>query len=279
MNSRRDNPKRWCDSGSETPQDALFCSQCGSVLGVQIFEPGSILSTGSRAGFSQTLVWPTITIVMLVALIFLLADLSSEEEGNRSDSSTVDLVRSEESGSLNGIQSGSEHELSQIREQYNSVANSEVWFARLLRSKFGNTIRFNDHDYKSDELACLPIDITTITLSTRRIGSGLYVEGTLKLDPLPKGYSALNRQRSEYFVILQAYLFSPEGILVWTDDGFPKGESWVSVHGGDRSFILADDYAGRLDGHELLVLAAGDPLKGHGLKSPVLLGAKRVTLN
>jgi hypothetical protein len=78
---------------------------------------------------------------------------------------------------------------------------------------------------------------------------------------------------------LQAYLFSPAGALVWQQKGFPAGGAWLPSSGARAEFTLINAYRGAtLSGHELLVIAAGDPIFSTKSETRVLLGAKRQTL-
>jgi len=163
--------------------------------------------------------------------------------------------------------------------QADRVADSDVWFAKLLRSKFGKSVTFDDRDFKLRSLACLPIDITTFQLSPKRTAHAFALNGKLKVKALPKGYSVLNPRKPKYMLILQGYLFSPTGKLVWAQNGYPKGSAWIGESGGTVSFILVDEYSGLTKGYELVVFVAGDPILGEGGETPVLLGAKRITLN
>jgi hypothetical protein len=107
------------------------------------------------------------------------------------------------------------------------------------------------------------------------------VNGKLEIGPLPDGFRVLNPKKPQYLLVLQAYLFSPSGRLVWAQDGYPKGGAWIDAGGGTVSFTLIDSYAGSTAGHELVVVVAGDPIIGEGdegMETPVVLGAKKMTL-
>ena len=77
---------------------------------------------------------------------------------------------------------------------------------------------------------------------------------------------------------LQAYLFSPQRKLVWQQQGFPAGGSWMRSSGDSGTFTLINSYSGPTSGYELIILAAGDPIFSSSSETRVILGAKRVVL-
>lgn len=156
---------------------------------------------------------------------------------------------------------------------------SGVWFANELRSRFQGTVPIHGSDYAFDRIACLPRDITTFHVTAEMSESALVVAGSLRVSSLPVPFEAIkNAQGARYMLHLEAYLFSPAGKLVWEQHGFPQGDAWVNSDGDSVNFRLIGSFAGGVDGHELLILAAGDPILSEVSESRVILGAKKVRL-
>ena len=157
---------------------------------------------------------------------------------------------------------------------------SGVWFAKELRSRFRDSIPIHGSNYNVDRIACLPKDITTFDVSAGKAGSALSVEGTLKLAGLPTPFKVIDgAQGAKYMIHLQAYLFSPEGHLVWEQQGFPQGNAWVRAAGDSVTFRLVDSFVGTLAGHELLIVAAGDPILSEVSETRTILGLKKLRLH
>lgn len=156
-----------------------------------------------------------------------------------------------------------------------SLQHCQVWFAKELRSRFGDAIPFHGSEIAFDRIACLPTDITSFTFSARQSVITFSVAGSLKLSALPAPFKAIDADREAgYTLLLQAYLFSPDGRLVWSQEGVPEGDARVSARGGSVRFKLIDTYMGSLSGHQLLVVAAGDPILSAAAETRVILGAK-----
>ena len=157
---------------------------------------------------------------------------------------------------------------------------SGVGFAKELRRLFRDSIPIHGSNYAFDRIACLPRDITTFDVSAGKSGPALSVEGSLKLSGLPAPFKVIDGARgARYMLHLQAYLFSPEGRLVWEQQGFPRGNAWVKASGDSVTFQLIDSYGGRLAGYELLIVAAGDPILSEVSETRTILGIKKLRLS
>lgn len=164
-------------------------------------------------------------------------------------------------------------------EQAPTLATTDLWYGPVLRGHFSTTIPIHGWDYPLSELPCLPQDITTFDVSATVAGGAFQVRGAITLGKVATPYSVLDGAQGErYMLHLQAYLFSPNGRLVWQQQGFPAGGAWVEAGGDSASFVLIDSYSGSASGHELIVLAAGDPIFSDSSETRVVLGAKRLVL-
>jgi hypothetical protein len=77
-------------------------------------------------------------------------------------------------------------------------------------------------------------------------------------------------------LLLQGYLFSPQGKLLWSQQGFPQGGSWVPHNGSTIKFKLINKFLGSLKGYTAAILAIGDPIFIQGTsETRVILGMKR----
>ncbi len=156
---------------------------------------------------------------------------------------------------------------------------SGVWFAKELRGRFRESIPIHGSAYAFDRIACLPRDITSFDVSATSSGAALSVEGALKLSALPSPFKVINgAQGPRYMLHLQAYLFSPEGRLVWQQEGFPQGNAWVNASGDSVNFRLIDSFKGSLASHELIIIAAGDPILSEVSETRTILGLKKLRL-
>lgn len=168
-------------------------------------------------------------------------------------------------------------------EAEDSLATSGLWFGPILRARFPDNIPIHGWEYPISEIPCLPSDITKFSLTagtTTAFGVRAFaVRGSVLLGAIPSPFEVFDgAQGRRYMLHLQAYLFSPGGKLVWTQQGFPSSGAWVHVSGASADFTLIDSYQGPIQGHELIVLAAGDPVLSSSSESRVILGVKRVVL-
>ena len=164
-------------------------------------------------------------------------------------------------------------------EQVPTVATTDLWYGPVLRGHFPATIPIHGWDYPLRELPCLQQDITTFDVTATGTGGAFQVRGSVALGKVATPFSVLDgAQGKRYMLHLQAYLFSPNGRLVWRQQGFPAGGAWVEADGDSASFTLIGSYSGRTSGHELIVLAAGDPIFSDSSETRVVLGAKRLVL-
>ena len=160
-----------------------------------------------------------------------------------------------------------------------TLKTSEVWFAKELRGKFREAIPIHGSNYAFDRIACLPRDITNFDVSATSSGTALSVGGSLQLAALPAPFKVIDgAQGPRYMLHLQAYLFSPDGRLIWQQEGFPQGNAWVKAAGDSVSFRLIDNFRGSLAGSELIIVAAGDPILSEVSETRTILGLKKLKL-
>lgn len=159
------------------------------------------------------------------------------------------------------------------------LSDSRLWYAKPLRERLGRTFSLHGTNYDSARLPCLPADITKFDFAVSQRDSVLAVEGSLGLGRIPNPFKVIDgAQGSRYMLLLEAYLFAPNGTLVWHQQGFPKGDAWVKATGDSVSFALVGDYRGATSGYDLWVVAAGDPLLSSTSETRAILGAKRTRL-
>jgi hypothetical protein len=161
-----------------------------------------------------------------------------------------------------------------------SASSSGIWYASVLKERFPQGIPIHGVTYALDDIPVLPRDVTRFQVSAvvaQVIGArALRVSGSLQLGAILQPFEVIDgAQGQQYMLYLQAYLFSPRGALVWEQQGFPAGGAWVQASGSQVQFMLIDAYRGSLTGHELLVIAAGDPIFSSNPETRVILGAIR----
>lgn len=164
-----------------------------------------------------------------------------------------------------------------------SLATSKLWYAPILRAHFPSKIPIHGWEYPISEIPCLPADITKFDVSAGTTTAlnvrAFQVRGSITLGPVPAPFEVVDgAQGRRYMLHLQAYLFSPGGKLVWSQQGFPAGGAWMRGSGDSANFTLIDSYQGSTSGYELIVLAAGDPIFSSSSETRVILGAKRLVL-
>ena len=161
------------------------------------------------------------------------------------------------------------------------LSESTVWFGKALRAWFPEKIEIHGAKYYTTRIRCSNKDLTLFTARAGKTDFGLgpvfRIEGSLTLDSLPPGLKVVNGAKGKkYMLLLQGYLFSQQGKLLWSQNGFPKGETWVPHIGSTIKFKLFDKFSGSLKGCTVVVIAIGDPIFIEGTsETRVILGMKR----
>lgn len=162
-----------------------------------------------------------------------------------------------------------------------TLSKSSTWFAKALGEWFPEKISIHGSPYYTTRIRCSNKDLTHFRAKASKtdigMGPAFQIEGSLTVDALPPGLKIIDgAQGKKYMLHLQAYLFSPEGKLLWSQQGFPKGGSWVAEEGATADFTLINAYSGPLKGCIAAVLAVGDPIFIEGTsETRVILGMKR----
>jgi len=164
-----------------------------------------------------------------------------------------------------------------------TVSSSKVWYASLLKGYFPNGLSIHGINYSLNSLPCLPKDITKFNITAGKtdigFGSAFEVKGSLKLGKIMEPFSVMDGAKGKkYMLLLQAYLFSASGQILWQQQGFPIGNSWVSADGGSAEFRLINAFSGSTRGCVLLIIAAGDPVMSDYDEWRVIIGVKRINL-
>ncbi len=163
------------------------------------------------------------------------------------------------------------------------LSDSSVWFSKALISLFPDKIFIHGVDYYPSRIPCSNIDITHFNVKSglTDIGSGpaLYIKGSLQLDALSSNLKVIDgAQGKKYMILLQGYLFSPDGKLLWKQQGFAQNNSWVNISGSTSQFILINSFSGSLTGCTAVILAVGDPIIVEGnSETRVILGIKLIS--
>ena len=157
-----------------------------------------------------------------------------------------------------------------------TLKTTKLWYGSLLRSRFPRTIPFKTRKYPISTLPCLSKDITKFRVDATQNSGLLKVAGDISLSSIRAPFKALDGK--SYMLEISAYLFSPEGKLVWKQHGAPKGSAYVSANGASIQFVLLSSYAGRIAGYELILVATGTPVLSSFQEMTVVVGAKRVKL-
>jgi hypothetical protein len=161
-----------------------------------------------------------------------------------------------------------------------SLAESSIWYAKYLNNWFPEKIPILSTLIYTTRIRCSNVDITHFDASAYKlnssIGTSFQIEGKLKIDALPTGLDVFNGVKGEvYMLLLQGFLISTNGKIVWTQEGFPVGNAWIPKKGGTVYFTLINSYEGSLDGLTAVVIAAGDPIDISGTsETRVILGIK-----
>jgi len=163
------------------------------------------------------------------------------------------------------------------------LSESSVWFSKALRSLFSEKINIHGVDYYLSRIPCSNIDITHFDvksgLSDSGYGPALYIKGSLQLDALPRNLKVIDgAQGKKYMLLLQGYLFSPDGNLLWKQQGFAQNNSWVNISGSISQFVLINSFSGPLTGCTAVILAVGDPIIVEGnSETRIILGMKLIS--
>lgn len=163
------------------------------------------------------------------------------------------------------------------------LSESSVWFSKVLKSLFQDKISIHGVDYYLSRIPCSDVDITHFNvksgLTNIGYGTALYIKGSLQLDALPKNLRVLDgAQGKKYMLLLQGYLFSPDGKLLWKQQGFAQNNSWVNISGSSSDFVLINSFSGSLTGCTAVILAVGDPIIVEGnSETRVILGMKLIS--
>jgi len=162
-----------------------------------------------------------------------------------------------------------------------ALSKSPVWFGKALCTWFPEKIEIHGSTYYTTRIRCSNKDITHFKARVGKadigLGPSFRIEGTLALDSLPPGLKVVDgAQGKKYMLLLQGYLFSPQGNLLWSQQGFPQGGSWVRHCGATTKFQLIDKFSGSLKGCTAVVIAIGDPIFIEGTsETRAILGMKR----
>ena len=164
------------------------------------------------------------------------------------------------------------------------ASNAEVWCISPLKVRFPTGVKIHGIAYPLNKLLCLPQDITNFTITAGRknigLGPAFAVEGSLTLGAISPPFKVFDgAQGKKYSLHLQTFLISPEGQVVWEQQGFPQGGSWISADGATVRFMLINAYSGPTKGYRALILAAGDPILSGSSETRVILGLKEVILD
>ena len=163
-----------------------------------------------------------------------------------------------------------------------TLGTSNVWYASLLRQYFPSKIPIHGIEYSTKTMPCLHKDITKFDIVAEKVnlfGPAFQVKGTVKLGTVTQPFQVIKGAMGEkYMLHLQAFLFSPNGKILWQQKGYPQGGAWVNGNGDSASFVLVDAFNGSIYGSKLLIIAAGDPILSDNSGSRVILGVKQITL-
>ncbi|NOY07324.1 MAG: hypothetical protein GXP33_00570 [Spirochaetes bacterium] len=162
-----------------------------------------------------------------------------------------------------------------------SLASSSTWFAKALRNWFPENIEIHSSKYPITRIRSSSVDLTHFKakagITNIGLGPAFHIEGSLTLDSLPSGLKVFDgAQGKKYLLQLQGYLFSPEGKLLWSQKGYPTGNSWVHVSGSTTNFHIINRFKGSLNACTAVILAVGVPILVKGSsETHVILGMKR----
>lgn len=159
-----------------------------------------------------------------------------------------------------------------------ALSRSSASFAKALREWFPEKISIHGWSDYTTRIRCSNKDLTHFGAKASRtdigLGPALQIKGSLTVDALPPGLTVVDGANGKkYMLLLQAFLFSPEGKLLWSQQGFPKGDSWVPEKGATVDFTLINAHSGALRGSTAAILAIGDPIFIEGTsETRVILG-------
>ena len=146
-----------------------------------------------------------------------------------------------------------------------TLASSNLWYARILRNRFPTSIPIHGWNYPINELPCLPNEITKFDVTTGMttfLGiCAVQIQRSVSLDAVPSPFEIYDGvDGQQYMILLQAYMFSADGKLIWEQQGYPQDSAWDPASGATKSFILINSFTGSLNISELIIVACGDPL-------------------
>ncbi len=120
----------------------------------------------------------------------------------------------------------------------------------------------------------MPNDICTFTLDTELVGGivpAFQVSGSLRVGAITEPFEAFNGE--DYLLSLSAFLVDRSGEVIWSQEGYPQGDSWASINGGNYQFRLISSFDGELDGYRVLVVASADPIRTpNSFESRIVIG-------
>ena len=161
------------------------------------------------------------------------------------------------------------------------VSTSQVWFGKARRAWFPERVPIHGEAVPTTRVRCSTKDISHFESKAGKadigFGPAFQIEGTVELNALPSELSVMNGSKGKQFMLLlQGYLFSPKGGLLWSQQGNPQGSSWVSESGSSSSFTIIGEYSGSVKGCTAAILAIGNPVLTEGTsETRVILGMKR----
>jgi len=175
--------------------------------------------------------------------------------------------------------------ISGVLEGQEALSTSQVWYGNALRAWFPEKIEFYGSSYYITRIRCSNKDITHFKAEAGKNNAGFestfQIEGSLIIDALPSNLKVVDGVKGKKFMLqLQGYLFSQQGELLWSQEGSPIGESWISSNGAKTKFKLIDKYSGSIKGCTAVILAIGDPILVEGSsETKVIFGMKRYSFN
>ncbi len=150
----------------------------------------------------------------------------------------------------------------------------KVWYGPTLKSLTVFDWSIYGKKIGLGKLQCLPSDTThfKVSVDTTNIGFGpaLAVSGkiTVRKPPVPYEFFGM--------VNLRAYLVSPDGYVIWQQEGMPKDAN-IGKKGGTSTFILINALnSGQVRGSKLYIFALGESFYSNATKQwgSLVFGAK-----
>lgn len=155
----------------------------------------------------------------------------------------------------------------------NVMSASNPWYVSFLDKYFPSGVSIHGIKYSD----YLPEDITKFDVKVQKVniglGPALQIDGTVRIGKIPSPAIAVN---GKYMLLLQAYLISSNGKIIWQQQGFPKNNSWMNANGDTASFLLINSFSGSTNGATLLIIAGGDPIISGKKGVRTILGIKKI---